>query len=164
LNENIVGGTGTLIVFKGADAVATFTPAQVTISGNKVTVPVSLDKYTKYWVYVTPGFVKDASGNPFAGITLPTTWAFETKNFKVFDPTIESIQFKVYPNPFNDYIKIDNAEKLSRVVISNAVGQRVIDVVNPGREVRTPNLVSGVYIISLFSDDVIVKTERIVKR
>lgn len=164
LNENVVAGTGTMIVFKGADAVATFTPAQVTISGNKVSVPVSLDKFTKYWVYVTPGFVKDASGNAFAGITLPTIWAFETKNFKVGVDPISSIQFEVYPNPFNDFIKIKNADKLNRVVISNIAGQRVIDVMNPDGEVRTPNLVSGVYIISLFSDDVIVKTERIVKR
>ena len=80
------------------------------------------------------------------------------------DPTLVNVQFKVYPNPFNDRVYIDNNDKLTRVVISNIAGQRVIDVEYPGREIRTANLVSGVYVVSMFTENGIAKTERIVKR
>jgi len=72
--------------------------------------------------------------------------------------------FKVYPNPFNDHIVIANNDKLTRVVISNIAGQRVIDIEYPNSEIQTANLVSGVYVISLFTETGIVKTERIIKR
>jgi hypothetical protein len=73
-------------------------------------------------------------------------------------------EFKVYPNPFNAQITIDNNEKLTRVVISNIAGQRVIDVEYPTREIRTANLVSGIYVISLYTENGVVKTERMIKR
>jgi hypothetical protein len=72
--------------------------------------------------------------------------------------------FKVYPNPFSDKITIDNNEKLTRVVISNIAGQRVIDIEYPNREIRTANLVSGIYVISLYTENGIAKTERMIKR
>ncbi len=77
---------------------------------------------------------------------------------------LEGIEFKVYPNPFNDRIMIDNNDKLTRVVVSNIAGQRVIDVEYPSHEIRTANLVSGVYVVSMFTESGIAKTERIVKR
>jgi hypothetical protein len=72
--------------------------------------------------------------------------------------------FKVYPNPFNDKISIDNSEKLTRVVVSNIAGQKVIDIENPTREIRTANLVSGIYVISLYTENGIANTERMIKR
>lgn len=80
------------------------------------------------------------------------------------NPEIELVEFKVYPNPFNDHIKIDNNDKLTRVVISNIAGQRVIDLEYPSHEIRTARLVSGVYVISMFTEDGLAKTERIIKR
>ncbi len=79
------------------------------------------------------------------------------------DP-VQSVEFKVYPNPFNNYIKIDNHDKLNRVVVTNIAGQRVIDIEYPSHEIRTANLVSGVYVVSMFTEDGLAKTERIVKR
>jgi hypothetical protein len=75
-----------------------------------------------------------------------------------------TIEFKVYPNPFDDRIIIGNNDKLTRIVVSNIAGQRVMDIEYPGHEIRTANLVSGVYLISLFTEEGIAKTERIVKR
>jgi hypothetical protein len=74
------------------------------------------------------------------------------------------LQFKVYPNPFNDYLNIDNFERLSRVTITNIAGQRVMDIQYPERVIRTSNLVSGVYVITLFTEEGIAKSERMVKR
>ncbi|WP_372948328.1 T9SS type A sorting domain-containing protein [Mariniphaga sp.] len=79
-------------------------------------------------------------------------------------PIISGVEFKVYPNPFNDRITIENHSKLTRVLITNIAGQRVIDLEYPTREIRTANLVSGVYVVSMFTEDGLAKTERIVKR
>jgi hypothetical protein len=77
---------------------------------------------------------------------------------------VDAVDFKVYPNPFTNELTIDNNDKLTRVTITNIAGQRVLDVQYPERVIRTANLVSGVYVISLFNEDGIVKSERIVKR
>lgn len=77
---------------------------------------------------------------------------------------VSSVEFKVYPNPFNDHITLDNNDRLTRVVVVNVAGQRVIDIQYPEREIRTANLVSGVYVISLYTESGIAKTERIIKR
>ena len=88
----------------------------------------------------------------------------------VKDKTITKIDdklantFKVYPNPFKDQITIDNNDKVTRVVISNIAGQKVIDIEYPTREIRTANLVSGIYVISLYTENGIAKTERMIKR
>jgi hypothetical protein len=85
------------------------------------------------------------------------------KTITKIDPELANT-FKVYPNPFKDQITIDNNEKVARVVISNIAGQRVIDIEYPTREIRTANLVSGIYVISLYTEDGIAKTERMIKR
>jgi hypothetical protein len=79
------------------------------------------------------------------------------------NPNYES-DFKVYPNPFNNQITIDSNDKLTRVVISNIAGQRVIDIEYPNREINTANLVSGIYVISLYTESGIAKTERMIKK
>jgi len=79
------------------------------------------------------------------------------------NPNYES-DFKVYPNPFNNQITIDSNDKLTRVVISNIAGQRVIDIEYPNREINTANLVSGIYVISLYTEKGIAKTERMIKK
>ncbi len=77
---------------------------------------------------------------------------------------VNNLQFKVYPNPFSDVLNIDNSEKLTRVTVTNIAGQRVIDVQHPERVIRTSNLVSGVYVVTLFTEEGIAKSERLVKR
>jgi hypothetical protein len=79
------------------------------------------------------------------------------------DPELANT-FKVYPNPFNDGIMLDNNDKVTRVVINNIAGQRVIDIEYPNREIRTANLVSGIYVISIYTENGIAKTERMIKR
>lgn len=79
-------------------------------------------------------------------------------------PVPSNLLFNVYPNPFSDVLNIDNADRLTRVTVTNIAGQRVIDVQRPERAIRTTNLVSGVYVVTLFNESGIVKSERIVKR
>lgn len=79
------------------------------------------------------------------------------------DPSI-AVDINVYPNPFTNFVRISNHERINRVVVSNIAGQRVIDVRNPQAEISTSRLISGVYIINLYKDTELVKSSRIVKQ
>ncbi|MDY0349081.1 MAG: T9SS type A sorting domain-containing protein, partial [Tenuifilaceae bacterium] len=56
---------------------------------------------------------------------------------------------KVYPNPFSDEIKIANAHRVNRVIITNTAGQRVMDINLNGLEtIDTSELTNGVYLVT----------------
>ena len=124
----------------------------------------SLELSTTYFVQVDSAAVM-GQGLVWEGL-MDYSWTFTTGDSlkTVIDPEFSTIDFKVYPNPFNDFIRIDNHDKLSRVVVSNIAGQRVLDIENPTYEIRTGRLVTGVYVVTLISDGEIVKSERIIKR
>jgi hypothetical protein len=118
-----------------------------------------------YIVTVDGGALESADGVAFAGVS-GTTWTFTTGGDWAL-PVInvnDKIAFKVYPNPFSDKITIDNNDKLTRVLVINIAGQRVMDIEYPQHTISTSNLVSGVYLISLVNEEGLVKTERMVKR
>jgi hypothetical protein len=130
------------------------------------TVVGKLDKNTQYFVEVDSGVVVGAAdGFPWDGIQ-GDNWKFTTgpKFTTGIDTELSAASFVAYPNPFNDKIYIDNFDKLTRVIITNIAGQRVMDVKYPEREIRTANLVSGVYLVSMFTESGLAKTDRIVKR
>ncbi|MBN2634822.1 MAG: T9SS type A sorting domain-containing protein [Prolixibacteraceae bacterium] len=128
------------------------------------TVVGKLDKSTRYVARVDSGVVM-GDGLVWDGLQ-GIEWIFNTgPRFKVdVDPGLELTEFSVYPNPFDDRIYIDNSDKLTRVVITNIAGQRVMDVEYPEREIRTSNLVSGIYLVRMFTEDGLAKTDKIVKR
>ena len=172
-NVELTTAGGMLKVYPKDSTVAVITVplTAAMINGNVVTVDYdatihgSLDKDATYYVLVDGGALADATGNEFAGVSNVTAWVFTTgTDFKTVIEDIVTVNFKVYPNPFNDRIMIDNNDKLTRVIVSNIAGQRVLDIEYPGHEIRTANLVSGVYIISLFTEDGRAKTERMIKR
>ncbi len=166
--EDVTLGSGSITVYNEDGTVALDVPAgSVTVEGNVVSFDLagSFDKFATYYVLVSSGFVSDAAGNVYEGLSDVTDWVFNTGDFATaIDPDIDAVQYKVYPNPFNNFIRIDNSDKLDRIVISNIAGQRVLDIENPTHEIRTGNLVTGVYVVTLISNDEIVKSERIIKR
>jgi len=95
-------------------------------------------------------------------------WTFLTGNvFATLVPSAEnsSLEFKVYPNPFVDFVNVDNASQLSKVVVTNIAGQVVKEVITPADRIQLNELRSGIYFMSLYNtDNVIVKTAKIVKR
>ena len=143
------------------------------VSGNTITVDYdylvvgALELNTTYVVTVDSGVVVGGLtwGGDVAG-DLGEDWMFTTgpDHATGIETPVQGVEFKVYPNPFNSFIRIDNSEKLDRVIISNIAGQRVLDIENPTYEIRTGNLVTGVYVVTLISNDEIVKSERIIKR
>lgn len=176
-DENVVLGAGNLKVYKAADGSLALTiPVTASmVTGKTVSVTYTfdatlkngLDKNTDYYVLVDAGVVKDAAANAFAGVTATTTWSFKTgKDFATdTDPVIDnSLEFKVYPNPFVDYVIVDNASELTKVVITNIAGQVVKEVVTPDSRIQLNELRSGVYFISLYKGNTVAKTVKIAKR
>lgn len=69
----------------------------------------------------------------------------------------------VYPNPFHSSITLSNANRASRVVISNLIGQKVMEIKLTGSDretILTDGLVNGIYLIQIYSES----GERLVKK
>ena len=174
--DNVVVGAGSLNVYKKSDStLALSIPVTVgMISGKVATVTYTydaakkngLDQNTDYYVLVDKGFVKDVAGNEFAGVTASTTWTFKTGDFAtITDPDVNnSLEFKVYPNPFVESVTVSNASELSKVVVSNIAGQVVKEVVYPDGTIQLNELHSGVYFIALYKDGKVVSTVKLLKR
>jgi len=170
-SENVAVGAGNVKIVKASDGstIVTIPASAITVSGSTATLtyPGGLDKDTQYYVTIDAGVVKDLAGNNFAGVTASTTWTFKTG--PVFatgtGPDVNnSLEFKVYPNPFVDFVTIDNASDLSKVVVSNIAGQVVKEVAYPTATVQLSELRSGVYFITLYQDDKVVSTVKLLKR
>jgi hypothetical protein len=174
MDDVMLNGMGYITVTAMGDSVPTL-EIEITadmFSDNTITIDYDgsieghLDTLTTYVVQVDSGVVM-GGGTVWDGIADDSTWTFTTGMDDVTTDNpfvVDDIEFKVYPNPFNDMIRIDNYDKLTRVVISNIAGQRVVDIEYPNYEIRTGNLVSGVYIVSMFTDEGLAKSERMIKR
>jgi hypothetical protein len=77
-----------------------------------------------------------------------------------------SSEFKVYPTLFDNVINIKSTSevRLTKAVFTNIAGQVVKEVINPESVISTSELRSGVYFLSLHTENGVAKTERIIKR
>jgi uncharacterized repeat protein (TIGR02543 family) len=88
-------------------------------------------------------------------------------NFEVLQGIDDSILSNVlaYPNPFGESISLKNHEGVSQVVITNLIGQRVVDVQLHGvNHVSTAHLQKGVYLVELVASNGHRVVKRMVKR
>lgn len=171
--EDVMLGKAGKLYVTAKDSTETSLEIEITadmIDGNVVTITYptmptdGLNINTTYIVNVDDSVFVNAIGNTW---TNDMDWMFTTgTDFTtgIELPESAGLDFKVYPNPFNSFIRIDNYDKLTRVVITNIAGQRVLDIEYPSYEIQTGNLVTGVYVVSLIADDKIVKSDRIIKR
>jgi uncharacterized repeat protein (TIGR02543 family) len=70
---------------------------------------------------------------------------------------------RAYPNPFSHSLTIDNAMGVSRVVVTNLIGQKVIDIELSGAEritLATSELVNGIYLITFYGSN----AERVIRK
>jgi len=70
---------------------------------------------------------------------------------------------EVFPNPFENSITLNNASRVSRLIITNIIGQRVMDIQLPGSEritIPTEELTKGVYLMIFEAGN----GERVVRR
>ena len=57
----------------------------------------------------------------------------------------------VYPNPFQNEIRLSNVSNASRIVITNVMGKAVLDQV--ATQTVEPNLPTGVYLLTIITND-----------
>ena len=174
-DEALVFGAGNVKIVKKSDNVtaltipvtaAMVTDKTVTVTYSVVAPATGLDQNTDYYVLVDAGIVKDAAGNATAAITDVATGTFKT-GADFATPVVkidDSLEFKVYPNPFVDFVTVSNASELTKVVVSNIAGQVVKEVVNPESTIQLSELRSGVYFMSLYQGNAVIKTVKILKR
>lgn len=143
-NEDVVAGAGKIRLYGtyigegdswGNQEYLEFDASDLIISGSSVSLPVSLNKFTEYYVNVDEGVILDTSGNSFAGINDNSTWVFETKNFATDAEDIKQVEFKVYPNNFPGTVNISNAEKLSKIELTTLHGQLLETFPNPSFQI-----------------------------
>lgn len=173
-NEDVkLGEGGKLKVYKVGTTTSPFEipVTAAMINGKEVTVTYTtaagLDKNTNYYVTVDGSAITDIAGNKYAGISDPAAWTFKTGNAFATgnEGLVKASDFKVYPNPFAEYVNVANASELSKIVVTNIAGQVVKEVVNPSQRIQLNELRAGAYFISLYDEnDVIITTAKIIKR
>jgi hypothetical protein len=79
---------------------------------------------------------------------------------------INNYEFNVYPNPVENILHINNTNNISRIVVSNVLGQSVssINVENTNIEVSFDGLNKGIYFVSLYCNESILKTVKVTKK
>ncbi len=80
------------------------------------------------------------------------------------NPTNPLSNVNVYPNPFNNEIFISNIEKISHVVITNLIGQIVVDCKLVTNRINTSNLNKGIYLMVLQTKNGESKVRKVVKQ
>ncbi|MFO8066089.1 MAG: LamG-like jellyroll fold domain-containing protein [Bacteroidales bacterium] len=149
-----------------------FTVSLTTGSGfsSEITVPEEdgLIGITPIFVRFEPTSDNEYSGNitisseSLNDINISMTGNPETIN--VNTPEKDNIQ--IYPNPFNDIVNISNAKDIKRIVVSNIIGQRIIDMVMENNDlvmINTGELTKGIYVITLIDSNGVRKTEKMIK-
>jgi len=94
----------------------------------------------------------------------PTTTASITSPTGI--PELPENIVNVYPNPFNQEINIENADKVNRIIIYNIIGNVVLDKKVPSspKHIVETNFPLGVYVVTLITNDGQRITKRMIKR
>ncbi len=87
------------------------------------------------------------------------------------DTSVEEISaenINIFPNPFKNYINVENCGNVDRLVITNIVGQKIIEQKLNGQEILSipsAGLNNGIYIMLLINNEgKIIKTEKLIKQ
>jgi hypothetical protein len=69
-----------------------------------------------------------------------------------------------YPNPFKDYIAINNMDGLASVIITNLAGQTMMNhTITEGQKISTSDLPAGIYLVNIINKTGVVSTQKMVK-
>jgi hypothetical protein len=73
---------------------------------------------------------------------------------------------RIYPNPFNNVVTVENLNNSKNITISNVLGQTVMNVPVTGStvEINTANLDKGVYLITIVDNNNNMRTEKLIKK
>ncbi len=88
----------------------------------------------------------------------------------IFDPNkvpeTVSNPVSIYPNPFDNYLTLDNLDNATRITVYSVLGQAVmtVPVTESKMEINTDNLDKGIYLISIFDGYKNLKTQKLIKK
>ena len=60
------------------------------------------------------------------------------------------LNFKFYPNPVNDKIIFENPKQIQKVIITNLIGQNVLESSINANQINVSGLKTGIYILKIF--------------
>jgi hypothetical protein len=134
---------------------------------------ISVDKNTEiqYKYFINSGWSKgewDGDPNRIATVTgdsYTTADVFGVKpGVAVKENKLDAV--KVYPNPFNNQLVIENAANVAKVTISNVIGQTMMVITNllDKEYISTNGFATGIYLITVTDNNNNSKTIRIVKQ
>ncbi len=73
-------------------------------------------------------------------------------------------QVNIFPNPFKDELNINGAD-VSRIMISNILGQHVMDAkITEVTKLDVSQLNHGTYFVSIYKNEMLIETRKLVKR
>lgn len=73
----------------------------------------------------------------------------------------ENLDFRIFPNPATDFLRIQNAPKLEQVRVFDLNGRRVLQTTESEIDVR--NLAPGIYIVNVYSGNEVISKKFIKK-
>lgn len=76
---------------------------------------------------------------------------------------ISQTSLSVYPNPATDVVNLIGCENASKIVISNVLGQREIEVSSKTNSINIESLRPGVYFLTVFNGDK-TSTKKLIKK
>jgi hypothetical protein len=101
--------------------------------------------------------IRNGGNTPKANIDeirVGTTWASVTPLATGVETNGAFANFTAYPNPFSNQITISNPAAVKRVVVSNLIGQNVLDISSNGTAtIETSSLSAGVYMVSFVAEN-----------
>jgi len=110
--------------------------------GNGILVSITSAKITGN---DSDNYLLSLSGSPTALADIISTTGFDKESLA---------GLKIYPNPFSDYIHIEEVNGIESITITNVLGQNVMNVnLNGQKTISTSHLDTGIYLISVKTEN-----------
>lgn len=143
---------------ESAVSIGTAASAEVTAANTDMAISTSGLTAGTYYAYAVDeaGNMSDKSTN---AITLE-----EGDGTGIFDQNDE-VSISIYPNPVKDHLFFTAEEDVSKVVVFNALGQKVkeVEMRDQNRSVRTSDLKDGLYFINFENEQGVIHTSKFIK-
>lgn len=67
---------------------------------------------------------------------------------------LQTVQYYIYPNPFDKYIRVESAKEIQQIIIHSLSGEivEVVEVNNKTCLIETSNIKAGMYFLEVFID------------
>ncbi|MCF6185192.1 MAG: carboxypeptidase regulatory-like domain-containing protein, partial [Bacteroidales bacterium] len=119
--------------------------------------PVTTGIHTFKWEYSKDGAT--SSGSDCAWVDYIEFPEHDTSGINNFDKS----NITIFPNPSNGSFTIKNSVKIEQVTITDITGRLIKTINSDNKQVSVFNLNSGIYIVSIYSGNDIIKTKVIIK-